>query len=189
MQFLGVDVHGKTLGIVGAGRIGTAVARRATGFSMNLLYCSRNRHEEIESLGARRVDLETLLRERDFVSLHVPQTPEIRHLIGKPELALMKPTAILINTSRGPVVDEKALYKALKEGWIAGAALDVFAQEPLPAESPLWDVDPCQVILSPHVAGFSLQYDERASGLFAENLRRYLAGRPLLNLIDKGRQY
>jgi len=128
-MLLGTDIHGKTLGIIGLGRIGTAVARRAKGFNMKIIYYSRSRKENIEKeLGLKYVDLNTLLREADFVSIHVPLTEETYHMIGERELKLMKNTAFLINTSRGKVIDEKALYKALKEKWIAGAALDVFLQ-------------------------------------------------------------
>jgi len=181
MQFLGYDLVGKTLGIVGAGRIGTAVAKRATGFSMNLLYCSRNRHEEIESLGARRVDLRTLLRESDFVSLHVPLTPETRHLIGKPELALMKPTAILINTSRGPVVDENALVEALREGRIAAAGLDVYENEPLPAPGL---VELKNVVCLPHIGSATHETRSRMAEMAAGNIAAALRGSKPPNLVN-----
>jgi glyoxylate reductase len=133
MQFLGHDVHGATLGIVGAGRIGQAVARRAVGFGMRIFYCSRGEVAEMQRLGAARLELDALLRESDFVSLHVPLTGETRHLIGRRELGLMKRSAYLINTARGPVVDEAALVEALRERRIAGAGLDVYEDEPVPA--------------------------------------------------------
>ncbi len=133
MQFLGQDVYRATLGIIGPGRIGTAVARRGRGFDMPVLYVARGSHADLESMDARRVELDTLLAESDFVSLHVPLTPETRHLIGARELGLMKPTAVLINTARGPVVDEAALVTALREGRIAAAGLDVYENEPQPA--------------------------------------------------------
>ncbi|OLD46363.1 MAG: hypothetical protein AUI83_15250, partial [Armatimonadetes bacterium 13_1_40CM_3_65_7] len=130
-QFVGHDVHGKTLGIVGIGRIGRAVARRARGFDMRILYHDIRRNEDVErELGARFVPLDELLGEADFVSLHVTLTPETRHLIDERALAKMKRGAILINASRGPVVDEAALARALRDGVIAGAGLDVFEREP-----------------------------------------------------------
>ena len=132
LLFLGQDVSGKTLGIIGMGRIGQAVARRAAGFGMKLICSSRTRLEPIEEqeLGASLQPLETLLREADFVTLHVPLTPHTLHLIGSRELELMKPSAYLINTARGPVVDEVALVTALRQGQIRGAALDVYEREP-----------------------------------------------------------
>jgi glyoxylate reductase len=127
----GVDVHGRTLGILGAGRIGQATGQRAAGFSMQVLYVSRQRRLLFEhTTMARRVDFKTLLRESDFLSIHVPLSKETRHLIGAKELAQMKPGGILINTARGPIVDEAALVKALKSGKLAAAGLDVFEQEP-----------------------------------------------------------
>jgi len=131
MLHRGTDVTGSTLGVVGAGRIGTAFALKSKGFGMRVLYCDPSRNEAMEKgVGAKRVDLETLLRESDFVSLHVPLVPETRHMINAERLALMKRTAFLINTSRGPVVDEGALVEALKEKRIAGAGLDVYENEP-----------------------------------------------------------
>lgn len=128
----GSDVHGRTLGLIGLGRIGQAVARRARGFGMRVLYASRNAAAAAieQELGAIRVPLDALLRESDFVSLHVPLRPETRHLIGIEQLCQMKRSAFLINTARGPVVDEAALVAALEEGLLAGAGLDVFEQEP-----------------------------------------------------------
>jgi phosphoglycerate dehydrogenase-like enzyme len=128
-----------------------------------------------------------ILPECDYVVLTVPYTSATHHLIDRRALRVMKPTAVLINVARGSVVDEAALIHALREGWIAGAALDVFEQEPLADDSPLWAMD--NVIISPHVAGFSPHYDDRATALFAENLRRYLAGEPLLNQVERGREY
>ena len=145
----GADVHGRTLGILGAGRIGQATGQRASGFSMQVLYASRQRRLLFEHVSmARRVDLKTLLRESDFLSIHVPLTKETRHLIGAKELALMKPGAILINTARGPVVDEAALVKALKSGRLAAAGLDVFEQEPK-VHPALLKMD--NVVVLPHV--------------------------------------
>ena len=128
-----------------------------------------------------------MLPECDYVVLTVPYTSATHHLIDRRALRAMKPTAVLINVARGAVVDEAALVYALREGWIAGAALDVFEREPLPDDSPLWKMD--NVIISPHVAGFTPHYDDRATALFAENLRRYLGGEPLLNQVERGREY
>lgn len=155
-MLLGVEVYGKTLGLIGAGRIGQAVAKRAMGFDMKTLYHNRNRLPlEIEQkFNLEYVDLDTLLRESDFVSLHCPLTPETKYLIDERELKLMKPTAVLINTARGPVVNEVALVKALKEGTIYSAGLDVFEDEPALkpglAELP-------NVVLTPHIASAGLE--------------------------------
>ncbi|MCX6356482.1 MAG: D-glycerate dehydrogenase [Candidatus Aureabacteria bacterium] len=155
----GHDVHGKTLGIVGAGRIGVAVARRAVGFGMRILYHSPVACAEIERCcGARRADLKSLLRESEIVSLHVPLTPATRHLIGKRELGLMRPDACLINTSRGPVVDEVALVRALREGRIAGAGLDVYEREPELAPG-LAGLE--NVVLLPHIGSASIETRSR----------------------------
>jgi len=135
----------------------------------------------------KRSRLTEMLAKCDYVVLAVPYTSATHHLIGQAALDAMKPTAVLINVARGAVVDEAALIHALREGWIAGAALDVFEQEPLPADSPLWALD--NVIISPHIAGFTPHYDDRATALFAENLRRYLAGDPMLNQVEREREY
>ena len=148
LMLLGDDLTGKTLGIVGGGRIGMATAARAVGFSMPVLYTSRNRHEDIEAIGAQYRSLDDLLQASDFVSIHVPLMPETTHLIGSRELNLMKSTAYLINTARGPIVDEKALVTALRNGIIAGAGLDVFEREP-ELEPGLADLD--NAVIVPHV--------------------------------------
>jgi glyoxylate reductase len=183
-MFLGRDVYGATLGIIGAGRIGTAVARRAKGFNMKILYYDIvPMPAEVEKeLGAQRVDLETLLRESDFVSVHVPLTKETYHLIDEEKLRLMKKTAYLINNSRGPVIDEKALYKALKEGWIAGAALDVFEQEPTPVDNPLLKLD--NVVVAPHISSASYETRSRMAEMVAENLIAFFEGRIPPNLVN-----
>jgi len=183
-MLLGRDVYGATLGIVGAGRIGTAVARRAKGFNMKILYYDVvPMPPEIEKeLGAKRVDLDTLLRESDFVSIHVPLMKETYHLINEEKLKLMKKTAYLINNSRGPVVDEKALYKALKEGWIAGAALDVFEQEPTPVDNPLLKLD--NVVVAPHISSASYETRSRMAEMVAENLVAFFEGRTPPNLVN-----
>ena len=184
-MLLGTDAHHSTLGIIGLGRIGRAVARRAKGFQMTVLYSMPHRASpEVEQeLGARYVPLETLLRESDFVSLHVPLKPETRHLIGAPQLALMKPTAILINTTRGPVVDEAALVEALREGRIQGAGLDVFECEP--------EIHPglaglSNVVLAPHIGSGSRQTRLRMVELAAENLLAALNGHIPPNLVNRG---
>jgi glyoxylate reductase len=153
-MMLGQDLHGATLGLVGVGRIGGAVARRARGFDMRILYSDAVAlTPEVESeLGATRVDLERLLEESDFVSLHVPLTPDTHHLIGTEELGRMKSTAVLVNTSRGPVVDAEALAAALREGQIFAAGLDVFEREP-EVHTALLDLD--NVVLTPHIASAS----------------------------------
>ena len=148
--FEGVDVRGSTLGIVGLGHIGIEVAHRALGFGMRVLYHNAHRDEDAEqSLGLQYGGLDNLLREADFVTLHVPLTPDTYNLIDARRLQLMKPTAYLINMARGAVVDHDALVRALREGWIAGAGLDVFNKEPLPHDDPLLDLP--NVVLSPHI--------------------------------------
>lgn len=183
MLLLGTDVYGATLGIVGFGRIGQAMARRALGFNMKVLYYDNARvPEQIEKeLKATYVDLPTLLKESDFVSLHVPLTKETHHLIGEKELRMMKRGAYLINTARGPVVDEKALVKALKEGWIKGAALDVFENEP-EVEPELLKLD--NVVLAPHIASASYATRSRMSIMAAENIIKALNGEVPPNLVN-----
>lgn len=175
---LGPDVSGATLGIVGFGRIGQAVARRARGFDMRVWVYSRRRFPELErSLGVRYVELETLLRESDFVTIHTPLAPETRHLIGDAQFRQMKPSAILINTARGPIVDQDALYRALAAGLIAYAALDVTDPEPIPAGSPLLALD--NIILAPHIASASIQTRDKMAAMAAENLLAGLRGERL----------
>jgi D-3-phosphoglycerate dehydrogenase len=173
------NVYHKTLGLIGLGDIGKAVAQRAKSFEMTLLYTKRRRlnAEEERSLGIRYTSFHDLLRESDFVSLHVPHTKETQKMLGKEEFELMKPTAYVINVSRGGIIDEKALYEALEKGVIAGAGLDVFEKEPLPKDSPLLMLD--NVILTPHDAagnwpsGANILYDiKRAS----ENVFRVTKG-------------
>jgi glyoxylate reductase len=173
-QLRGLDVWGKTLGIVGMGRIGRAVARRGKGFGMEILYHNRSRNEEAEEeLGARYVGLEDLLRESDFVSIHAPLTDETRHLIGERELGLMAETAVLVNTSRGPVVDEAALAQALREGRIFAAGLDVYEGEP-EVHPGLLELE--NVVLAPHIGSATVETRDRMATLAAENLAAVLRG-------------
>ncbi len=181
--FLGYDVYGATLGILGLGRIGAAVARRATGFGMRVLYHSRRRHEEVEAaLGITHVDFDTLLAESDILSIHTPLTPETYHLIATDELAKMKPSAILVNTARGGVVDPDALYHALKEGLIAYAALDVTEPEPIPANHPLLSLPNC--IIVPHIGSASHATRRRMALMAAENLLAGLQGERLPHCVN-----
>jgi phosphoglycerate dehydrogenase-like enzyme len=184
-------LHSKTVGIVGLGRIGRELARRCRAFDMRVVATRRSAKKVTRARNVDKVvpreQLPELLAESDFVVVAVPLTPETRGLIGEKELRAMKPTAYLINIARGAIVDEEALVRALKEGWIAGAGLDVFATEPLPPDSPLRDF--ANVIFSPHVAGDIEDYNARATELFCDNLRRYLAGKKLLNVVDKKRGY
>ncbi|MGH9350932.1 MAG: 2-hydroxyacid dehydrogenase [Terriglobia bacterium] len=179
----GFDVHGKTIGLYGFGTIGQAVARRAGGFSMRILYHARRRAPEpVErELKAEYVDSETLIRESDFLSLHTPLTPDTRHLITARKLAWMKPTAFLINTARGPVVDEEALVEALKSGRIAGAALDVFEHEP--AVHPEL-IKMQNVVLLPHLGSATEETRTRMARLASENLLAALDGRRPANLVN-----
>lgn len=178
---LGYDITGKTLGIIGAGRIGANFGRKAIqGFSMNVIYYGRHNAPELDKLGARLVDLDDLLRNSDYISLHVPLTPQTRHLIGTDELAKMKPTAILVNTSRGPVIDEKALADALNEHVIAGAGLDVYENEP--------DVEPVlktlsNVVLMPHVGSATFDTRTNMGLMVARNVDAVLSGKLPPNMV------
>ena len=179
----GRDVYDATIGIVGAGRIGFAVARRAKGFNMKILYYDVIPRPEIEKeFGAKHVDLDTIFRESDFVSIHVPLMKETYHLVNEEKLKLMKKTAYLINNSRGPVVDEKALYEALKAGRIAGAGLDVFEQEPTPLDNPLLKLD--NVVVAPHISSASYETRSRMAEMVAENLVAFFEGRTPPNLVN-----
>jgi len=183
LTLVGADVYRRTLGIVGFGRIGRAVAKRARGFEMKILYHDAHRlasSEEAE-LGLEYRDLVGLLRESDFVSLHTSLTAATRHMIGEAELKLMKKTAYLINTARGPVVDEGALIKALKEGWIAGAGLDVYETEPI-VSSELIALD--NVVLAPHIGSASFDGRSKMSEVSAKNLVAVLKGEAPLHLVN-----
>lgn len=179
----GRDVFNATIGIVGAGRIGYAVAKRATGFGMKILFYDVIPRPEMEKdFKAKRVDVDTLLKESDFVSIHVPLMKETHHLINAEKLKLMKKTAYLVNNSRGPVVDEKALYDALKEGRIAGAGLDVFEQEPTSMDNPLLKLD--NVVVAPHISSASLETRSKMSEMVADNLVAFFEGRKPPNLVN-----
>ena len=184
MQLTGPDVYGKRIGIVGMGRIGTAVARRALGFDMQVLYSSRSHNEAAErDLGAKRMQLDELLRESDFVSIHTPLTPETRHLIGAAELEKMKPTAILVNTSRGPVVDEAALADALEDKQIFAAGLDVYEDEPN-VHPKLLELE--NVVLAPHIGSASVETRDKMATLAAENIVAVLRGKRPKNSVQSG---
>jgi lactate dehydrogenase-like 2-hydroxyacid dehydrogenase len=187
LGFLGADVWGVTLGVVGLGRIGTAVARRGRGFEMRVLYhdrahkpdrsAERSRRSLEAELGLEYTELDDLLTHSDFVTLHCPLTPETHHLIDERALRRMKPTAVLINAARGPIVDTSALVQALREGWIAAAALDVTDPEPLPPDHPLLALPNC--IIVPHVGSATVTTRERMSVMAAENLLAGLRGERL----------
>jgi glyoxylate reductase len=174
-MLLGSDITGKTLGIIGLGRIGQEMVPRAKGFNMNVIYHNRTPSPEKEkNLGVEYREFDELLKEADFVSLHVPLNDNTRHLIGERELKLMKPTAHLINTARGPVVDEKALIKALKEKWIAGAGLDVLYNEPTEHDNPLLELD--NVIVAPHIGSATIDTRLAMAMKAATNLVAALKG-------------
>lgn len=174
----GVDVYGATLGLIGMGRIGKAVAKRAKGFNMRVLYHNRSRDNDAENeLGVEYVSLETLLQTSDFVSLHLNYSPEAYHLINESKLALMKPEAILINTARGAVIDADALYNALIDKQIAGAALDVFNPEPIPTDHPLLTLP--NVVITPHIASASKKTRIEMAYISVENATLGLQGKPL----------
>ncbi len=174
---LGTLLAGKTIGIVGLGRIGSNVARRLTAWDVRILatdpYVEPAR---AYAVGAQLVPLDALVQESDIVTLHVVLTPETTHLINEARLRAMKPTAFLVNTSRGPVVDEAALVRAIQEGWIAGAALDVFEEEPLPMDSPLRKLDPDRVILTPHCIANNVASHVTGTHMAMENVLRALRG-------------
>lgn len=184
LQLLGVDVHGATLGIIGLGRIGKAVVRRAKGFDMKICYWNRTRLSEQEEreMGLQYLPIDAVLQTADFVSLHVAFTPDTEHLIGTRELEMMKPSSILINTSRGAVVDEKALVRALKEGQIRGAGLDVYENEPK-IEPELLEMD--QVVLLPHLGSATVATRTKMAMVAIDSLLAVLHGREASNLINE----
>jgi glyoxylate reductase len=183
MMFLGQDITGKTLGVIGAGRIGSNFARKGQAFQMKILYTDPHKNSDLEaSCEAERVNLEKLLRNADFISLHVPLLPETRHLIGTKELAVMKKTAILINTSRGPVVDEAALVVALESGTLWGAGLDVYEDEPVlhPGLAALKNV-----VLAPHIGSATIGTRTRMGTTAAQNIIQALAGKTPPNCVNR----
>lgn len=184
MMMVGSDIYGKILGIYGLGRIGAAVARRAKGFNMKLIYYDVYRNMEMEKkLDIKFMPLDNVLTECDYLTIHVPLRPETRHSIDAKKLSLMKKTAYLINTSRGAVIDENALIKALHENWIAGAALDVFEKEPLNLSNPLIKLD--NVILVPHIASASIETRTGMAVMAAQNIVSALKSEVPPNLVNK----
>jgi phosphoglycerate dehydrogenase-like enzyme len=185
------ELYGKTVGIIGLGHIGWEVGRLAKAFGMRAIGLRRSATERSTELTIDEVippsDLSYLLQESDYVVLTLPLTSETRKLLGETELRSMKKSAFIVNMARGAIIDEAALIRALQEGWIGGAALDVFENEPLPPDSPLWDMD--NVIVSPHNAGNTEIYAARTVDLFCDNLRRYLKGDALENVVDPKRGY
>lgn len=185
-RFPSTVLRGKTVGIIGLGSIGQEVARLSNAFRMRVIATRRSPRKQT----ARNVDLLLppngllrLLGESDYVAICLPLTKETRKLIGESELRAMKPTAFLMNIGRGPIIDEDALVKALEQKWISGAGLDVFATEPLPKESRLWDM--LNLIFSPHISGGQEEYEQQATELFCRNLKRYIDGKRLINLVNK----
>ena len=183
LVLMGAKINSKTIGIVGMGRIGGEVAKRAKGFNMNILYCDVRRREDLEKeLGAKKVSLEELLRQSDFVCLHTPHNKETEKLIGKKELASMKKTAILESNGRGKVIDSDALYEALKNGVIAGAALDVFEPTPIPLDHPILKLD--NVLLAPHIAGAVIEGVREQAISAAEDVVSVLSGHQPHDLLN-----
>ena len=185
------ELAGQTLGIVGLGSIGRRIAQLGRAFGMTVLGTRRSvshgtQDPDVDQLYGLE-QLHELLNRSDYVVLATPLTPATEKMIGEAELRAMRPNAYLVNIARGRIIDEPVLIRALKEGWIAGAGLDVTEEEPLPADSPLYSMP--NVILTPHISGASDNYDKRLTALFAENLRRYRAGEPLLNQYDPPRGY
>lgn len=201
--FVPQELHGKTLGILGYGSIGRELARLAKPFGLKILVTKRDARQLVDTgytvlgqgdpageLPDRIYPSEatrSMIAECDFVVITLPLTERTRHLFDEEMLKALKPTAFLVNVGRGSIIDEAALVQGLKKGWLAGVGLDVFEEEPLPDASPLWEME--NVIMTPHISGFTPHYDERATDIFAENLRRYLAGEPLLNLVNRAEGY
>jgi phosphoglycerate dehydrogenase-like enzyme len=178
------ELSGKTMVLIGVGAIGSYTAEIAAAFGVHVIGVRRDPSQTVPSV-AEMVgpgQLHEVLPQADFVVLTVPLTDATRGMIGEPELRAMKPSAIIVNIGRGETIEQSALIRALQEGWIGGAGLDVFEQEPLPADSPLWELP--NVIVTSHYAGHTPHYDDRAFAVFTDNLRRYVAGQPLRNVID-----
>ena len=202
-RYAPAELRGSTVGIIGYGSIGRQVARLASAFGASVLGTKRNlmNPADMGYLASEMGDpdgalftrlyppeaLRSMLKECDYAVVCVPLTSSTKGLVGKDQLAAMKPTAFLVDVSRGGIVDHQALISAISEGKLAGAALDVFPEEPLAPGSPLWQMP--QVIITPHVAGFSADYNQRATSMFIENLKRYLAGDEMLNRVDFNRGY
>lgn len=182
MVLLGGELTGATLGLIGFGRIGQAMARRATGFNMRVIYYDPHEKTPGPDLKATPVDFETLLEESDFISIHTPLTPDTRHLIDAEALSKMKPNAVLVNTARGPIVDPEALYEALKDRRIFGAGLDVTEPEPLPLDSPLLTLD--NIVITPHIASASTETRAQMAWMAARNLIAGVNGEPLPNCVN-----
>lgn len=175
------EIAGKTVGVIGAGNIGRKVAARLAAFETTIIYYDVIPSPQIEKdLGARRVSLDELIKEADIFTLHLPLLKETRGIIGRREFGMMKPTAVLLNTSRGPTVDEEALIEALREKRIAGAGLDVFSEEPVPPDNPLLQLE--NVVVTPHIGGHSYEAWFRRSGFAWENIKRVAAGEPPTSL-------
>ncbi len=184
------ELRDKTLGIIGYGSIGREIARLAKCFGMSVIATRRsftNRKNEGEVEVLPKNELDHLLAVSDFVSLSVPLTSETEGLIGEEEFRMMKPTAFLINVTRGKVIDDTALIKAMRENWIAGAALDCFAEEPLPSSSELWDLP--NTLITPHISGDTDRHNGRNADILIENLQRYLNGEECINIVDIARGY
>jgi len=183
MMLQGRDLYGATLGIVGLGRIGCAIAKRAKGFDMKVLYNDVVRRPDFErEYGIQFVDVEYLFKNSDFITINVPLVKETHHLVDEKKLRMMKKTAYIINNARGPVVDEKALYKALKEGWIAGAGLDVFEQEPTPMDNPLLKLG--NIVVAPHISSASYETRSKMAEMVADNLVAFFEGKTPPNLVN-----
>jgi len=184
---LGHDTEGKTLGIVGMGRIGVEVAKRVQGFDVDVVYHDVYRREDLEeSMGIKYVEFDELLKDSDIVTIHVPLIPSTRHLIGAREFELMKEDAIIVNTSRGPVIDQAALVEALKKGQIGGAALDVFEEEPLPAGDELAKLG--NTVLSSHIGSATVETRRKMAEVDAVNVRAFLEGKTPPNLVPEQRK-
>jgi phosphoglycerate dehydrogenase-like enzyme len=179
------ELSGGTLGIVGYGGVGHAIARKARAFDMRVLATRRTARPSDD--GTALVSLERLLRDSDVVVITVPATPATKRLIGRDELAMLKPNAVLINVARGNIIDEAALMEVLRDKRIRGAGLDVFEQEPLPESSELWQLP--NVLILPHVSATTPRFWDRQSDLIIENFQRYLNGQPLRNVVDKQQGY
>lgn len=201
--FLPDELRGKTLGILGYGSLGREIARLARGFGMTILATKRDARSIVDhgyaipgtgdpdGMMADRIypseATRWVITECDYIVVTLPLTPKTHHLLDEDLLKAMKPNCFLVNVGRGELINEAALIRALENEWIAGAGLDVFEEEPLPSDSPLWSMS--NVIISPHISGFSPHYDDRAIDVFVENLRRYLNYEPLINLVDRDSGY